>query len=154
MYSLKVYLLSSIYILSLQAEAELLAQSLDKEYAGIMGYENFRESAVAIAFGKEFSKVKQNLVSCGERKREKRLMYSLIQRVDRFSTDCTHIFSSHEQYSVMFSCCVQHVTAQTVSGTGSLRLAGMFLVSRIPFLSFTNAHTHAHTQAHARTFFL
>ena len=25
--------------------------------------------------------------------------------------------------------CVQYVTAQTVSGTGSLRLAGMFLVS-------------------------
>ena len=51
-------------VYTLQAEADLLAQNLDKEYAGILGYEDFTESAAAIAFGKDFGKVTDNLVSC------------------------------------------------------------------------------------------
>lgn len=47
----------------LQAESELLAQDLDKEYAGILGYESFRDSAVALAFGESCDQVKNKLVS-------------------------------------------------------------------------------------------
>jgi aspartate/tyrosine/aromatic aminotransferase len=40
-----------------KAEAELVSKDLDKEYAGILGYEDFQESAVTLAFGKNFSKL-------------------------------------------------------------------------------------------------
>jgi aspartate aminotransferase len=69
-----------------KAEAELVSKDLDKEYAGILGYEDFQESAVTLAFGKNFSKLADK----------------------------------------------SYVAAQTVSGTGALRLAGMFLAKFWP----------------------
>lgn len=46
-----------------QAETELLSRDLDKEYAGILGYEDFQESAAVLAFGQDCDKIKDKLVS-------------------------------------------------------------------------------------------
>ena len=46
-----------------QAEADLLSQDLDKEYAGITGYETFQHSAAVLAFGKNCSQIDNKLVS-------------------------------------------------------------------------------------------
>lgn len=68
-----------------KAEKILYDRALDKEYAGIMGYESFSREAYKLAFGEDQA-YKDNLF----------------------------------------------VTAQTVSGTGSLRLGGMFLGKFFP----------------------
>ena len=39
-----------------------MSQGLDKEYAGITGYEDFQDAAVALAFGKGSSAVENKLV--------------------------------------------------------------------------------------------
>ena len=39
-----------------------MSQGLDKEYAGIAGYQEFCDAAVALAFGKDSSQVKNKLV--------------------------------------------------------------------------------------------
>ena len=43
-----------------------MSQDLDKEYAGILGYEDFQVSAATLAFGKNFSKVAEKSVSLPE----------------------------------------------------------------------------------------
>jgi len=70
-----------------KVEKQLLEQGLDKEYAGIMGYESFRKEAAKLAFGKDDENLKNKL----------------------------------------------YVTAQAISGTGALRLAGMFLQKFYPY---------------------
>ncbi|KAL5466716.1 hypothetical protein EMCRGX_G030864 [Ephydatia muelleri] len=79
----KPYVLPSVR----KAEKKLFEKNLDKEYAGIMGYEAFRKAAVELALGKDSEPVKNKL----------------------------------------------YVTAQAVSGTGALRLAGMFLKHFYPY---------------------
>ena len=39
-----------------------MERNLDKEYAGIMGYESFRQGAMDLAFGKEDENIKNKLV--------------------------------------------------------------------------------------------
>ena len=46
-----------------QVEKQLAAKDLDKEYAGIMGFESFRNAAAALAFGKDDENLKNKLVS-------------------------------------------------------------------------------------------
>ena len=41
----------------------LAEKELDKEYAGIMGYETFRKAAVQIAFGPDFDFIENGEVS-------------------------------------------------------------------------------------------
>lgn len=40
----------------------LLERNLDKEYAGIMGYESFRRSAAELAFSKDDDNIRNKLV--------------------------------------------------------------------------------------------
>jgi len=40
----------------------LQEKELDKEYAGIMGYENFRKAAAKLAFGPDFFLIENGLV--------------------------------------------------------------------------------------------
>lgn len=88
----------------MQAEKKLFEKNLDKEYAGIMGYEAFRKCAVELALGKDSAAVKDKLV--------------------RFYP---YVFLAAHPRCLPFP--HKYVTAQAVSGTGALRLAGMFLVS-------------------------
>ena len=46
-----------------QVEEQLAAKELDKEYAGIMGFESFRNAAAALAFGEDDENLKNKLVS-------------------------------------------------------------------------------------------
>lgn len=46
-----------------QVEKQLADKDLDKEYAGIMGFESFRNAAAALAFGKDDENLKNKLVS-------------------------------------------------------------------------------------------
>ena len=41
----------------------LLEKELDKEYAGIMGFESFRKAAVQLAFGPDFDFIENGQVS-------------------------------------------------------------------------------------------
>lgn len=70
----------------IKVEKMLLERNLDKEYAGIMGYESFRRSAAELAFSKDDDNIRNKL----------------------------------------------YVTAQSVSGTGALRVAGIFLEKFYP----------------------
>lgn len=79
----------------------LAEKELDKEYAGIMGYETFRKAAVQIAFGPGFDFIENGEVSVT-------------------SHMCVCVYHH--------SICLQYTTAQTISGTGSLRLAANYLV--------------------------
>ena len=49
--------------MSSQVEKLLYEKNLDKEYAGIMGYESFRKAAIELALGKEDVNIKNKLVS-------------------------------------------------------------------------------------------
>lgn len=69
-----------------KAERMVVEEDLDKEYAGIMGYEAMRRAAVELALGKDDESVNNKLYS----------------------------------------------TAQTVSGTGALRVAGIFYNKFLP----------------------
>ena len=76
----------------------LQEKELDKEYAGIMGYETFRKAAAKLAFGPQGDFIENGLVwNC---------VY----------TYCTYCFI------------LKYTTAQTISGTGALRLAANYLV--------------------------
>jgi len=46
-----------------QTERMLLEKELDKEYAGIMGFESFRKAAVQLAFGPGFDFIENGLVN-------------------------------------------------------------------------------------------
>ena len=46
-----------------QVEERLAAKELDKEYAGIMGFESFRNAAATLAFGEDDENLKNKLVS-------------------------------------------------------------------------------------------
>lgn len=70
-----------------KAERMLAEKELDKEYAGIMGYESFRKAAVQLAFGPGFDFIENG----------------------------------------------QYTTAQTISGTGALRLAANYLQKFYPY---------------------
>ena len=47
----------------LQTEKMLLDKELDKEYAGIMGFDTFRKAAVQLAFGPGFDFIENGQVS-------------------------------------------------------------------------------------------
>lgn len=96
-----------------QAEAQIAAKKLDKEYLPIVGLADFSKACAQLALGPDNEVLKSGRVSTSKQCILKGSLL-LIQLLDVIL--------------IPSSLCTQSITVQTISGTGSLRIGANFVV--------------------------
>lgn len=92
-----------------QAEAQIAAKKLDKEYLPIVGLADFSKACAQLALGPDNEVLKSGRVSTSKHCILKGSLLLI-------------------QLLIPSSLCTQSITVQTISGTGSLRVGANFLV--------------------------